>query len=314
MIVNKREKVLSLLDTSQTPGYIPAAFFLHFPPDCHCGQAAIDKHLEYFRYTGMDFVKIQYEFPFPHRPEIRSPEDWAKMPLYGREFFQDQLDIVAGLVDAVKGEALVVQTLYSPFMSAGHTTSDQTITEHIKTAPEKAKKGLEIITESILWFVRECIKLGMDGFYASTQGRESHRFGDPSLFARYVKPYDLAVMEALDRACPFNILHVCDYQGGYDDLTPFLDYPGHVVNCPSKLGSQPLATKAAARMFGRPYMGGLDRLGTIVTGSQDQVVAMVQDVLRDAPERFVLGADCTLPSDINWDNIRTAISTAHEYR
>jgi len=314
MTVNKREKVLSLLDTSQTPGYIPAAFFLHFPPDCHRGQAAIDKHLEYFRYTGMDFVKIQYEFPFPRRPEIRSPEDWAKMPSYGREFFQDQLDIVAGLVDAIGGEALVIQTLYSPFMSAGHTTSDQAITEHIKTAPDKAKKGLEIITESILWFVRECIKLGLDGFYASTQGGEGHRFEDPSLFARYVKPYDLAVMEEIDRACPFNILHVCDYQGGYDDLTLFLDYPGHVVNCPSKLGAQPLATKEAARMFSRPYMGGLDRHGTIVSGSQDQIAAMVQDVLQDAPARFILGADCTLPGDIDWDNIRTAISTAHEYR
>jgi hypothetical protein len=44
--VNKREKVLRLLDESQTPGHTPAAFFIHFPPDCHRGQAAIDKHLE----------------------------------------------------------------------------------------------------------------------------------------------------------------------------------------------------------------------------------------------------------------------------
>jgi len=314
VIVNKREKVLSLLDTSQTPGYIPAAFFIHFPPECHRGQAAIDKHLSYFRYTGMDFVKIQYELSFPHCPEIQSPNDWVKMPLHGREFFQDQLDVVEGLVKAIKGEALVIQTLYSPFMSAGHTTSDRMIAGHIKTAPEKAKKGLEIITESILWFVRECIKLGLDGFYASTQGGESHRFEDPSLFLKYVKPYDLAVMDEIDRACPFNILHICDYQGGYDDLTPFMDYSGHIVNCPLKLGSQAMTASEAARMFARPYMGGLDRQGTIVTSSQGEIRAMVQDVLRDAPERFILGADCTLPGGIDWDNIKTAIATAHAYR
>ena len=314
MIVNKREKVTSLLDKGQMPDYIPAAFFIHFPPECHHGQAAIDKHLSYFRYTDMDFVKIQYEFPFPHRPEIESPNDWVKMPLYRREFFQDQLDVVEGLVKAVKGEALVIQTLYSPFMSAGHTTSDRMITEHIKTAQEEVKQGLEIITESTLWFVRECIKLGLDGFYASTQGGESHRFEDPSLFLKYVKPYDLAVMDEIDRACPFNILHVCDYQGGYDDLTPFLDYPGHIVNCPLKLGSQVITAGEATRMFGRPYMGGLDRHGAIVTGSQGEIKAMVQDVLQDAPERFILGADCTLPGDIDWDNIKTAIATAHGYR
>jgi uroporphyrinogen decarboxylase len=311
--VSKRETVLRLLDETRTPGSIPAAFFLHFPPAYHRGQAAIDKHLEYFRYTGMDFVKIQYEFPFPHRPEIQSPADWANMPRYGQAFFQDQLDIVAGLVEAVRGEALVLQTLYSPFMSAGHTTSDETITEHIRTDAEKAKAGLEIIAESILWFVRECVERGIDGFYASTQGGERGRFADPALFAEVIKPYDLAVMNEIDATCPFNILHICDYQAPYDDLTPFLDYPGDIVNCPLQVGSQAMTAREAARMFGRPYMGGLDRHGTIVNGSEDDIRAAVQDILRDAPGRFILGADCTLPSDIDWDNIRTAIAAAHDH-
>jgi uroporphyrinogen decarboxylase len=35
--------------------------------------------------------------------------------------------------------------------------------------------------------------------------------------------------------------------------------------------------------------------------------------LQDAPERFILGADCTLPGDVDWDNIKTAIATAHDY-
>jgi uroporphyrinogen decarboxylase len=310
--VDKRETVLRLLDETRTPDYVPAAFFLHFPPEYHRGQAAIDKHLEYFCHTGMDFVKIQYEFPFPHRPEIQSPGDWDKMPRYGQAFFQDQLEIVAGLVEAVKGEALVLQTLYSPFMSAGHTTSDETITQHIQIDPENAKVGLEIITESILWFVRECVKRGIDGFYASTQGGERGRF-DPALFADVVKPYDLAVMNEIDATCPFNILHICDYQAPYDDLAPFLDYPGDIVNCPLEVGGQAMTAREAARMFGRPYMGGRDRHGIIASGSKEEIKAAVKDVLRDAPERFILGADCTLPGDIDWDNIRTAIAAAHDH-
>ena len=312
--MNKRERLLKWLDHSQPPEYIPAAFFIHFPQEYRRGQAAIDKHLAYFRHTGMDFVKIQYEFAFPRRPEIQTPEDWAKMPLYGREFFQDQLEIVAGLVKAVQGEALVIQTLYSPFMSAGHTTSDRMITDHLIAAPEKVKSGLEIITESTLWFVRECIKLGVGGFYASTQGGASHRFADPSLFAAYVKPYDLAVMEEINRACPFNILHICDYCGGYADLTPFLDYPGAVINCSLKLGAQTLTPRDVAQMFSRPFMGGIDRHGAIATASQGEIKTMVRAVLQDIPERFILGADCTLPGNIHWDNIQTAITTAHEYQ
>lgn len=312
--MNKREQMQRWLDPGQTPGYVPAAFFIHFPPEYRYGRAAVDKHLEYFRYTGMDFVKIQYEFPFPQRPEIQSPADWSLMPRYGQAFFQDQLDIVAGLVQAVHGEALVIQTLYSPFMSAGHTTTDRTITEHIRTDPKQVQVGLETITESILWFVRECVKLGIDGFYASTQGGEGGRFPDPALFERFVKPYDLAVMHEIDRACSFNILHICDYQAAYDDLAPFLDYPGHVVNCPLTIGGQAVTPREMADLFGRPYMGGLDRHGTIATGSLDEIRARVQALLREAPERFILGADCTLPGDIDWDHIRTAIAAAHTQR
>ena len=68
--MNKREMVLSLLDKAKKQEYFPAAFFLHFDELYQRGQAAVDKHLEYFRHTGMDFVKIQYENKFPVRPEI----------------------------------------------------------------------------------------------------------------------------------------------------------------------------------------------------------------------------------------------------
>src|SRR5512146_561808 len=113
--MNKRDAVLSLLDPNRKPDYTPAAFFLHFDPVYHAGQAAVDKHLEYFHYTGMDFVKIQYERGFPHLPEIQRPEDWAKMPFYQLDFYEPQLRVVEGLVKAAKAEALVILTLYSPF-------------------------------------------------------------------------------------------------------------------------------------------------------------------------------------------------------
>jgi uroporphyrinogen decarboxylase len=60
-------------------------------------------------------------------------------------------------------------------------------------------------------------------------------------------------------------------------------------------------------------MGGLERKGIIAHGRQPQIKQAVTGVLQNAPDRFILAADCTLPGDINWDNIKTAISTAHHY-
>ncbi|MCP4543345.1 MAG: hypothetical protein GY832_40035 [Chloroflexi bacterium] len=57
----------------------------------------------------------------------------------------------------------------------------------------------------------------------------------------------------------------------------------------------------------------MDRKGILVSGSQSEIRQRVGELLQDAPDRFMLGADCTLPSDIDWDNIKTAITTAHQY-
>jgi uroporphyrinogen decarboxylase len=61
-------------------------------------------------------------------------------------------------------------------------------------------------------------------------------------------------------------------------------------------------------------MGGLDRKGVIATGSTREVEEVVEEVLRTAPDRFILGADCTVPGETSWDNLKTAIATAHACR
>jgi uroporphyrinogen decarboxylase len=50
-----------------------------------------------------------------------------------------------------------------------------------------------------------------------------------------------------------------------------------------------------------------------VSGTPEDIKTKVQTVIQNAPQRFILGADCTLPGDIHWTNIRQAISTAHNF-
>ena len=60
-------------------------------------------------------------------------------------------------------------------------------------------------------------------------------------------------------------------------------------------------------------MGGLDRHGVIVTGDQAEIEAHVEAVCQEAPDKFILAADCTVPGEIDWHNLRIAIDTAHRY-
>ncbi len=311
--MNKREAVLSLIDSQNPPSFVPAAFFMHFDPRYHQGQAAVDRHLEFFHATGMDLVKVQYEQTVPPSPPLRSPADWANAPLYPDTFFEAPVRVVEGLVKAARGEALVIMTLYSPFMWARHYGGEPDLSAHLREDPHAVVKGLEIMTENVLKLVHGCRRVGVDGFYVSSQGGEAFRFKGTDIFERYIKPTDLAVWAEV-QSCPFNILHVCDYEGGYDDLTPFLDYPGHVVNCSLRLGERTMTPREAAHFFGRPFMGGMERRGVIATGRPEAIRQAAAGVLAEAPDRFILAADCTVPSATPWVNLKTAIDSAHQHR
>ena len=61
-------------------------------------------------------------------------------------------------------------------------------------------------------------------------------------------------------------------------------------------------------------MGGLERKGVIATGAPDLIRQAAGSVLSEAPERFILAADCTVPAETPWENLKTAIDTAHAHR
>jgi uroporphyrinogen decarboxylase len=311
--MDRRDTLLSLVHSQSPPAYVPAAFFMHFDRAFHQGQAAIDKHLEFFHATGMDFVKIQYEQSVPSAPPIRTAADWVRAPHCDTAFFEQTIRVVEGLVKAAKHEALVIMTVYSPFMWAAQFAGAEALAEHLRENPTAVQKGLEIMTDNVLTLVRGCRRVGVDGFYVSSQGGEVFRFPDTDIFRKYIKPTDLAVWAEV-QSCSLNILHICDYAGSYADLTPFLEYPGHVVNCSLTLGERSMRPTDIAQMFRRPFMGGLERKGVLATGSLEEIRQAVEGVLAEAPERFILAADCTVPSDITWEHLKTAIETAHRYR
>lgn len=311
--MNKRDRILSLIHGNAPADYVPAAFFMHFDPADHIGQAAIDKHLEFFRATDMDFVKIQYEQTLSTAFPIRTIDDWAHIPRYSEEDFEPSARIVAGLTQAAKHEALVIMTLYSPYMWLKQSADGIDLAEHMHQNPAAVAKGLEIMTENVLTLVRACKHAGVDGFYASSQGGEAFAFPGPEVFRSFIKPSDLTVWDAIND-CSFNILHICDYNGGYADLSPFLDYPGHVVNCSLHVGDRVLQAAEIVQLFGRPFMGGMERKGVIATGSVQEIRQTAEDVLTNAPKQFILGADCTIPSNTSWENLKAVIDLAHQHK
>lgn len=300
---------------SVPPAYVPAGFFMHFGVR---GDAAVKAHLDYFRATGMDFVKIQFDeqqLQLPSNVQIKVPRDWTRIPILGETWFEPSLYLLKNLIKEAKSEALIIQTLYSPYQMAKQAVPWNVLVAHVKEDAESVCRGMENVTLSLLNFVRAATRLGVDGFYTCTQGGETNRIADRALFSRTVKAYDMLLYKEVAQLVPYNILHVCDYDGSYEEFDlRFQDYPGQVVNVPLAADHKPLSLRQAADIFKRPIMGGLDRHGVLSTGRPDEVQRATLEVLRNAPANFILGANCTVDRKISLENLRTAITTAHEFR
>jgi uroporphyrinogen decarboxylase len=160
--------MLQWLAGKTDPNYTPAAFFLHFGPEYKAGSAAAKRHLEFFQRTDMDFVKIQFEQTYERQEFLQKPSDWSKLALRKIDFYEPLIQTVRELVKSAKKDALILMTLYSPYMCAGHCATAPVLRRHLEENPEAVKPGLAILTESQLIFVRACIKAGVDGLPTSS--------------------------------------------------------------------------------------------------------------------------------------------------
>ena len=306
--MNKIERVLAAL-AGRPADRVPASFWFHFPATERAGHEMAQAHLRYYRAADPDFLKVMNDngYTLTGVEALRSPADWRHIrpaPLSSRPF-QDQLAGLRELVDALAGEVLLTTTIFNPF-ATGNDISGRMTTEHLKQDPEAVSQGLAAIAESLAKFARACIEAGAAGIYFSAQGGERDRF-TPEQFERYIKPHDLTILRAAEEAgARFNLLHIC---GPSIRLESYADYPAHAVNWAPQLGN--LSLRAGRELFRRTIVGGVDQRGPIVAGSPDEIRAEVRRAIDEmGTTGFIVGAGCTVPSDIPIRNLVIAREAA----
>lgn len=312
---NRRERILQVLDQSRPNDYVPAAFFLHF--ENKLGRKAVQDHKDFFRATDMDFVKVFYEIVVP-RIEINSGKDWEKVPVYGEDFFAPQVAVIEDLAREFGNEAFILPTVYSPLALAHQTLGrDKDLKKLAEENPVAFGKAIKNLALSIENYLRAARKHGADGFYVSSQGGDGNSLS-AKIWKEQVRPWDKYVSEVANEIGIINILHICDYGTPFKNaeaLYAFADYPASIINVPLNFSDgSVLNLKEAQKRFGRPIFGGLERLGVITKGSIEEIKKEVDKVLENASPNFILGADCTVPGDTDWDKLRAVIDYAHTWR
>jgi len=304
--MDKIERISAVL-AGQRPDRLPVSFWYHFGPEAVSGPKAIEAHIRHVETYDLDFLKVMADarYPFPHRGDgiIQDVVDLDRLaPMRGDEdIFGRHLDVLRALSRRFSGELRITTTLFNswsvlrrlmasdidvhgpPTRGRIADVRDEKLTRFLREAPEVLARALAAITETLTHFARNCLAAGADGIYLSVRDDwvDTPENGS-GLYDRLVRDGDLQILGAAAGGT-FNILHVC---GKPLDFARFGGYPVHVVNWADRIGGPRIAEVAS---WLRPAIcGGVDNLGTLVTGTAGDVQREVADAVEQAGGRAII--------------------------
>ena len=310
--MNKIERVSAVLERRQ-PDRLPVSFWYHFDPEADWGPKAIEAHIRHVETYDLDFLKVMCDerYPLPHRADgiIDDVADLDRLaPLRGDEdIFGRHLEVLQALSRRFAGELWMTTTIFNSWSTLRRLMAsdidvhgpptrgrvvdlrDAKLSRFLAEAPEVLAKAIGAVTQTLTNFARNCLAAGADGIYLSVRDDwvDTPENG-AGVYDRLVRDSDLKIVAGAAGGT-LNILHVC---GKPLDFGRFGRYPVQALNWADRIGGPPIVQ--AAPWLGPAICCGIDNLGTLATGSPDDIEREVADAVRQAAARpIMIAPGCT---------------------
>lgn len=317
--MTKKERVIAVL-RGELPDYTPSGFWLHFPPEYQGWEAALDAHLEFMKDTDTDICKVMNEALLRGSSRIGKPQDFRNLKITNQtmENLEQEIKLVRRIVEKIGDETAVLVTVHGALVSCHHASGREGFfvdnldffRRCMRENPEALQTALEQVTGVLCEFVSQCKAAGADGIYYALLGAERDLF-TPEEYHTYIEPFDRRILETANDGRGFNVLHICKKNL---DIARFRDYPADVVNW-GVYENNPSLEEGMAIFADKVILGGMDNKGVLVNGTEQEIQQEVRRLLSGTDrKRFMLGADCTLPTDIDRDRIRSVVEASRSFR
>lgn len=318
--MNKRERLEKAIAGEPTDR-VPVALWRHWPGDDQRPADFVAAAVAFQRQYDWDFLKFTpassfciADYGIQDRwvgslegtreylnQVVKHPQDWTTLrpldPSTGS--LSRQVEAVRLLNGAVDKDVPFLQTIFSPLAQAKHLTNPDALLQHMRTAPQQFKAGIETLTQSTLHFIDALRKSGVSGiFYAIQQA--SYSLMSEAEYHEFGRPYDLRILEALPKSWWFNVLHL---HGDAPMLDLVADYPVQVINWHDR-ETQPDLAGGQGRFKGA-VCGGLGRWDPVHNGTPAEVRSMAHDAIeKTGGRRFILSTGCVTMITSPLSNLR----------
>ena len=324
-MTSKRELVLKAF-RGEPVDRVPVGFWHHFTNEDEWlvgfgNQAIIEKnlagHQAFLAEVEPDFIKLMsdgyFAYPNERLKKVQSIKDLADIEPLGADhpWISEQVELVQKIRASFTEDLVAIYNIFAPvtyfkWLVGKVAGGDDIIADFLVEDAVLTKRVLDVIAQDIAALTERIIKeAGADGIYLSVQSIQDARVSAED-YKAFIAPSELAVLEAANAAGGVNILHICGYEGARNDVHLFTDYPAQVINW--AVGPEGISLAEGRKLFGgRTVLGGFEngKDGLLYTGSQAAIQDETNRLIAEAgKEALIIGADCTIPSDIEAERIQ----------
>jgi uroporphyrinogen decarboxylase len=238
----------------------------------------------------------------------------AENPVYQRE-----AQVVKALAEHYRGTVPILPTIFTP----AHTVPEfcggiERARYYLDNHPDALGRMLQALLETMLQLLDVYIGAGADGFFIASRYSNADILSEAE-FERFCRPYDEKILAHIKGRAWFNIMHVHGEKNFFWDQ--FREYDVQAFsweNTPLSVPEEQRSTvEKVRRVTDKILISGTDQFCDFY-GTREEVKSRFRQRLERAvrecgDNRFVFAPGCSLPLDIEAENVHLLREAADEY-
>jgi uroporphyrinogen decarboxylase len=275
-------------------------FGLHHAPAEDTARA----HLGFLETYDLDWLKVMNDYPYPMPDGLETLDDPRQLADVialdpARTPLAEQLRVMEILARELDGRVVFVDTLFDAWNTLRRNVVKGAIARFMREAPGELERALHAVNETLIRYAIASLERGAAGIFLSAT--PSDEYVTREQFERFVRPFDLALLDAIRGHGDCHILHAHGNRVYFDRV---LDYPVQAISWADRAGGPSL--REARDLTRLALMGGIGHAGFQYT-SAAAIRAEVRGAIEAAGrDRLLLAPGCSLATYTFPDLIRAA--------
>ena len=286
----------------------PFTVWYHFGLQHAPAERVAQAHLEFFDAYNLDWLKVMndYSYPLPAGVEtLDDPRDLRRIVPFdvAQGPLSEQLKVIEMLGHALRGRALFVDTVFNAWNTLRRNVLKGALDVFMRDHPAALKTALSVVNDNLIRYARASLQRGAAGIFFSVPATAESL--TPEQYETFMRPFDLAFLEAIRGLGECHILHA---HGSKIYLDRLLDYPVHALSWGDRdsgpsLGEMRRRTPVA-------LVGGLDHVNFPYLAAA-RIRGDVQSAAANAGRaRLLIAPGCAIPTYSFPELIRAARDAA----